>query len=96
MLKVNEYFDGQVKSIALETRTLPATIGVMAKGSYSFSTDCKEVMSVVSGELKVQLPGEPNWQTFNDGQTFEIEGNVQFSVEAVVDTAYFCKYWPRS
>jgi len=32
MLKVNEYFDGKVKSIAFETATLPATVGVMVPG----------------------------------------------------------------
>ena len=30
MLKTNEYFDGNVKSIAFQTDTLPATVGVMA------------------------------------------------------------------
>lgn len=29
MLEVNEYFAGKVKSIGFQTRTLPATIGVM-------------------------------------------------------------------
>jgi len=53
MLKVNEYFDGNVKSIALDTPTLPATVGVMAKGEYTFNTDCIEYMTVVCGELVV-------------------------------------------
>lgn len=95
MLQVNEYFDGNVKSIALQTRTLPATIGVMSKGEYTFGTSVKETMQVVNGELCVQLPGEQNWQTFTDGQVFEVEGNASFNVKVMVDTAYFCQYWPK-
>lgn len=93
MLKVNEYFDGKVKSIALQTATLPATVGVMAPGEYTFGTDCKEIMSIVSGQLKVKLPGEDEWRTFTNGQTFEVEGNTKFDVVVVEDTAYFCQYW---
>ena len=32
MFKVNEYFDGTVKSIAFDMTAGPATIGVMAAG----------------------------------------------------------------
>ena len=45
MLTTNEYFEGNVKSIAFETSTLPATVGVMAKGEYTFGTDCKEIIA---------------------------------------------------
>ena len=93
MLTVNEYFGGAVKSIGLKTSTLPATVGVMAKGEYTFGTDCKEVMTVVCGELAIQQPNETQWQTYVDGQTFEVEANVKFKVNAAVDTAYLCKYW---
>lgn len=41
MFKINEYFDGKVKSIAFETTECPATIGVMAKGEYEFGTSSK-------------------------------------------------------
>lgn len=94
MLEVNEYFDGNVKSIALETATLPATIGVMKKGEYKFGTSNKETMHVVSGELNILFNGESEWQTFVDGQSFEVEANSSFKVIAAVDTAYLCKYWP--
>lgn len=93
MLTVNEYFNGNVKSIGFQTATLPATVGVMVKGDYKFGTSNKETMFVVSGELSIQLPGEDDWQTFIDGQSFEVEANSSFKVKAVVDTAYFCKYW---
>ena len=92
MLQVNEYFEGKVKSIALRTETLPATVGVMSVGEYTFATDCKELMSVVSGKLRVKLPGEKNWKTFIEGQAFEVAAHASFDLIVEVETAYLCKY----
>lgn len=92
MLKVNEYFDGKVKSIAFQTATLPATVGVMAPGEYTFSTSKKEVMTVVSGALTVLLPGSGDWQTFAAGSAFDVPANASFQLKVAVDTAYLCTY----
>jgi len=92
MLTVNEYFDGNVKSIALNTATLPATVGVMAPGKYAFGTTQKEYMTVVCGELLVKLPESTEFETFTDGQTFIVEANQSFDLEVKIDTAYLCKY----
>ena len=92
MLEVNEYFDGNVKSIALQTADLPATVGVMAVGEYTFSTSKKEYMTVVSGCLTLKLPGSEDWKDFVDGETFEVEAGASFDLKVPVQTAYLCKY----
>lgn len=92
MFKVNEYFDGRVKSIAFKTQTLPATVGVMAAGDYEFGTSAKEYMTVTSGRLSVILPGSSTWQTFNQGDTFEVPANSKFQVRAEIESAYLCLY----
>lgn len=92
MITVNEYFDAKVKSMAINSGPLPATIGVMLAGSYTFGTDKKEIMSVVQGELVVKLPNEASEQTFRNGQVFEVPANSSFEVKAVIDTAYLCQY----
>lgn len=92
MFKVNEYFDGAVKSISFQTETLPATIGVMAKGEYEFGTSQKEYMTVTSGSLKVLLPGDDSWKTFKQGETFTVAADQRFKVTAEVETAYLCLY----
>lgn len=92
MLDVNEYFDGKVKSIAFKTSTLPATVGVMVAGEYTFGTSQKEYMTVVAGELIVKLPGAEDFVSYTDGQTFEVEANQSFDLKVPVDTAYLCKY----
>ncbi|KZY65314.1 MULTISPECIES: pyrimidine/purine nucleoside phosphorylase [unclassified Oleiphilus] len=92
MLSVNEYFDGKVKSIAFEGKDLPATVGVMVAGEYTFGTSQKEYMTVVAGELQVKLPDSDEFVSFTDGQTFEVEANQSFDLVVPTDTAYLCKY----
>jgi uncharacterized protein YaiE (UPF0345 family) len=92
MFQVNEYFDGKVKSIALQTETLPATVGVMAPGEYEFGTSQNEVMTVVSGALTVKLPGSEDWVTFEKGSSFDVAKDSKFQLKVAVDTAYFCTY----
>ncbi len=92
MFSVNEYFDGNVKSIAFQGEELPATVGVMAPGEYEFSTSQKEVMTVVSGALNVQLPGEDGFQTYTSGASFEVAANQSFQLKVEQDTAYLCTY----
>jgi len=92
MFDVNEYFDGNVKSIAFKTETLPATVGVMAPGEYEFGTSQKETMTVVSGALTIKLPGSDDWNTFKQGEQFNVAANVSFGVKVAVETAYMCTY----
>ena len=90
--ETNEYFEGNVQSIAFQSETLPATVGVMEVGEYTFGTAAKEYMTVVSGALTVKLPNAADWQTVNAGETFEVEANSSFDVQVSVQTAYLCLY----
>jgi purine/pyrimidine-nucleoside phosphorylase len=92
MFKTNEYFDGNVKSIAFTTEECPATIGVMAKGEYTFGTGSVEYMTITSGELNVMLPGETEWHSYKPFETFIVPKGISFKVKCESDTAYLCLY----
>jgi len=92
MFKVNEYFEGKVKSLGFATAEGPATIGVMAPGEYEFVTSSKEYMTVTSGKLTVKLPGTDEWKDFGANETFIVEANQKFQLKVAVDTAYLCLY----
>ncbi|MEE9309764.1 MAG: pyrimidine/purine nucleoside phosphorylase [Cocleimonas sp.] len=96
MFKTNEYFDGNVKSIAFTSKTgaetLPATVGVMAIGDYVFNTGDKEKMTVVSGAMTIKFAGATEAQTFTAGESFEVGANSSFDVSIAVETAYLCLY----
>ncbi len=59
---------------------------------YEFGTSQKEVMTVVSGALTVQLPGSESWVRYDAGKAFEVAANTSFKVKTELDTAYFCTY----
>ena len=92
MLKVNEYFNGTVKSIALKNEEGVATIGVMEIGEYEFGTSTVENMTITSGALEVILPGETAWKTYTKGETFVVEKDKSFKVKANEQVAYYCLY----
>ena len=92
MLKVYEYFDGNIKSIGFNTDTLPATVGVMIPGEYVFNTADKEKMTVVSGALTIKLAGENEFTTYNAGESFDVDANSAFDVKVTTETAYLCLY----
>jgi uncharacterized protein YaiE (UPF0345 family) len=92
VLTVNEYFEGNVKSIAFDGGDLPASVGVMSPGEYTFDTSQKEYMSVISGELVVKLPHSEEWKSYLSGESFTVEANQSFDLKVPAETAYLCKY----
>jgi purine/pyrimidine-nucleoside phosphorylase len=91
-VKVNEYFDGKVKSIGFENSEGHMTCGVMDVGQYEFGTNEKELMRVVSGELEVQLPGSDAYATYPAGTEFKVAAGAKFQVRVQQQSAYLCFY----
>lgn len=92
MFKTNEYFDGKVKSIAFTAPDGPATMGVMAAGEYEFGTSTVEHMTVISGKMVVQLPGQANWLEVRPFETFIVPKDKKFKLRIESDAAYLCLY----
>ncbi|WP_127478321.1 pyrimidine/purine nucleoside phosphorylase [Sulfurivermis fontis] len=92
MFKVNEYFDGKVKSISFTETEGAATVGVLAQGEYEFNTGKAEIMSIVSGKVAVSLPGESGWREVNAGEKFHVPANSKFGIKALVESAYLCQF----
>jgi uncharacterized protein YaiE (UPF0345 family) len=92
MFKTNTYFEGKVTSIAFQGEQLPATVGVMAPGEYTFATDKKETVTVISGELVVKLPESNDWNSYKAQDSFIVEANKSFDLKVAQDTAYLCTY----
>jgi len=91
MIKLSEYFDGKVKSLAQVLKGQKFSVGVMESGEYSFSTGAPEVMEVVLGSMEAQLP-DGRHETYTKGQTFSVPGNSQFVVKVTEPVSYICYY----
>lgn len=92
MLKVNEYFDGKVKSIACENADGVSTVGVISVGEYEFGTSTKESMHIISGTIDVLLPESQTWKMYKAGDAFRVDKNKKFKVKAAEPVAYLCYY----
>jgi len=91
--KANVYFDGKVTSrTVFFADGTKKTLGIMMPGEYEFGTAQKEIMEVLGGEMDVLLPGAANWQTFKEGEAYEVPANSKFKlvIKGVAD--YCCSY----
>lgn len=92
MVHVNEYFEGKVKSLSFHSASGSTTVGVMNPGAYTFNTDKKEVVTVISGVMTVKLPGFEDWEIVRAGESFEAPASSSFDLKIYIDTAYLCEY----
>jgi uncharacterized protein YaiE (UPF0345 family) len=90
-IKHNVYFEGNVQSLGLATAKGKATVGVMKKGSYTFSTSSAEEMIVIAGVLSVSLDGI-NFKNYSANEQFDVAANASFDVRCEADVAYICYY----
>ena len=91
-LKVNEYFEGKVKSISFQGQPYSSTVGVMAPGDYEFGTSKPEIMTIISGELEVRLPRSADWKKYSPGTKFDVPAHSKFQLKVAEDTAYLCQF----
>ena len=92
MVTVNEYFEGKVKSLIVNSAEGKKTVGVIQAGEYEFNTDGPEAMTVVSGTMSVYLPEYNEWEDFGAGSSFSVPGKSTFKVKVTEDAAYLCEY----
>ena len=91
--KANVYFDGKVTSrTILFPDDTKKTLGIMLPGEYEFSTDDKEFMELLAGDLEVLLPGCDRWQTLQGGDSFEVPARSKFKLKVRSITDYCCSY----
>ena len=90
-MKHNVYFDGRVQSLGLNTEEGYATVGIITEGQYTFSAESEEHVVIVSGQLRVKLPGQ-EWRVVRTGEKYVVPRNSSFDVEALSDAAYICYY----
>ena len=91
--EANIYFDGKVTSrTVLFQDGSKKTLGIMFPGKYEFSTNEKEIMEIVSGELDILVSEAEGWRAIKGGQQFEVPAQSKFklNVKSLVD--YCCSY----
>ncbi|MEA4869012.1 Pyrimidine/purine nucleoside phosphorylase [bioreactor metagenome] len=91
--KANVYYDGKVTSrTVLFADGTRKTLGVILPGAYEFGTGDREVMEILGGSLRALLPGAKEWETFSEGQLFEVPANSRFACATDGVCDYCCSY----
>lgn len=91
--KANIYFDGKVTSRTLHFEDGSIrTLGIMLPGEYTFNTGDKEIMEIMSGEMKVQLPDSAEWITITGPQSFDVPANSAFHLKVKTVSDYCCSF----
>ncbi len=95
--KANIYFDGNVISHSLWfSDGSKKTLGLIYPGSYHFNTDAPERMDILSGECRVKIATDTEWQKFGEGQGFDVPGKSGFDIEVSQGIAeYLCSFLPH-
>jgi len=90
--KSNVYFDGKcVSHTILFADGSKKTIGVILPSTLTFNTGAPERMEIISGECSVTRPGKATEQ-FRSGQSFFVDGNSSFEIEALSVLDYVCHF----
>ena len=91
--EANVYFEGKVSSrTVLLDGGERKTLGLMLPGEYTFGTDEKELMEILSGEVEILLPGENEKRLVQTGGSFEVPAKSSFQIKVVSITDYCCSY----
>jgi len=91
--KANIYFDGKVTSRSLVfSNGSRKTLGIMLPGEYEFNTDEKEIIEILSGDLKVLLSDEEEWKNYGAGDSFEVPAQSKFGLRVITITDYCCSF----
>ena len=92
MIKLNEYYNGKVKSLGEELNGEPFTVGIIEPGEYEFETSKEEHMKIVHGKLEALLPDKKDYNTYTPGKEFIVPPNKKFKVRVEHPVAYLCIY----
>jgi len=91
MIKVNNYFDGNVKSLGFERAEAAFTAGVVLPGTYTFETEKEEHITITVGEIEAQPPGS-EWRIVKTGETVTIPANSSFDLKVKEPASYICRF----
>ena len=91
MIKVNNYFDGNVKSLGFERPDAAFTAGVVLPGAYTFDTESEEHLTITVGEIEIQPPGA-EWRIVKTGETITIPAKSSFDLKVEHPASYICKF----
>lgn len=91
MIKVNEYFEGNVKSLGNDLNGESFSVGIIEAGEFTFGTSTDELMEIIIGEMEALLP-DGTKKLYKKGESFSVPANKKFTVTVSKPVSYLCIY----
>lgn len=96
MTKANIYWDGKVTSrTGYRKDGSKFTLGIITAGTYTFDVGDKEVVTLITGEAEIILPGENQWHMVKAPDIFEIPAHSQYQIRTPEVVEYLCDYYNK-
>ena len=91
MIKVNQYFNGNIMSLGFQLDDVRYTTGVFLPGEYAITTEDEEHVTLTVGDFEIRLPGE-GWKKRASGETVVIPKGCTFDLRVKKPASYVCAY----
>jgi purine/pyrimidine-nucleoside phosphorylase len=91
MITVNQYFDGNIKSLGFQLDDVSYTTGVFLPGEYAITTEEEEQVTLTVGDFEIRLPGK-DWKPVEKGETVVIARRSRFELRVMKPASYVCLY----
>jgi len=91
LIKVNEYFDGQLKSLESNRNGEKFSAGIILPGEYEVPTSEEEHLTITHGECKISVNGEePKLYKTGEKLVVAAGSKIKFMPDSTV--SYTCIY----
>ncbi len=90
-MKHNIYFDGQVQSLRFPSQGIDVSVGVMAPGRYTFSTETDERVEILHGRVNF-VSGAGEERLVIAGESYSVAAKSSFDVSCSDFVAYLCSF----
>lgn len=90
-IKLNQYFNGNIKSLGFELEETCYTTGVLLEGTYTIDTEQEERITVTVGAFKIKPAGQ-RWCSVRAGDTIVIPARSSFEAKVEKPASYICMY----
>jgi purine/pyrimidine-nucleoside phosphorylase len=93
MLKHNHHFDGKVQSIGFSLAGRRHTMGVVEAGEFRLDIGTAERTTIICGQLAMRVVGEPDWNVYGPGTSFDAGKGTQLELRVEQPTGYHCEFF---
>ena len=92
MYELKKYHGDRVMSLTYEDESKSFSVGILSPGEYQFGAMKKEIFTVTSGTIRVNVEGAETWTSHSKNETFSVpvQKNFKLSVDDV--STYICFY----